>query len=43
MRIPLRAGAVAAVLALAPLTAQAQAAPPNFACQTRSLSSALLK
>jgi len=37
MRIPLAVGAFAAVLALALVAAQAQAAPPNFACQSRAL------
>jgi len=37
MRVALRIGALCAVLAIAPVTAQAQAAPPTFACQMRSL------
>ena len=37
MRLLLAMGALVGVLAAAPVTAQAQAAAPNFACQTRSL------
>jgi hypothetical protein len=37
MRAALRIGALCAVLAVVPVTAQAQAAPPTFACQTRAL------